>query len=109
MGGPLWEATLPLAESYTHTNPMSATCAAAGPATDSPWLAAKTCIPCRGGVPPLNGEEVAARFAQKNFSILFDIHILREQARVEVSPLEARPPHPSPSAVSLKAKLRIER
>jgi len=50
----------------------------------------------------------AARFAQ-NFSILFDIHILREQARVEVSPLEARLPHPSPRAVSLKAKLRIER
>src|SRR5260221_12673886 len=60
MGGPLWEATLPLAESYPHTNPISAPRAAAGPATDSPWLAAKKCIPCRGGVPPLNGEELAA-------------------------------------------------
>ena len=51
----------------------------------------------------------AARFAQKNFSILLDTHILREQARAEVSPLEARLPHPSPSAVSLKVELRIER
>src|SRR5258708_8743066 len=39
---------------------MPAPRAEAGPATDSPWLAAKTCIPCRGGVPPLNGEELAA-------------------------------------------------
>lgn len=25
-----------------------------------PGLAAKTCVPCRGGVPPLKGEELAA-------------------------------------------------
>jgi hypothetical protein len=51
----------------------------------------------------------AARFAQKNSSILLDTHILREQARAEVSPFEARLPLRSPSAVSFKAKLRIER
>src|SRR6266446_2221700 len=78
MGGPLWEATLPLAESYTHTNPMSATRAAAGPATDSPWLAAKTCIPCRGGVPPLNGEELAALQTQvTGWNVIEDHHITK--------------------------------
>ena len=51
----------------------------------------------------------AARFAQKNFSILLDTHILREHARAEVSPFRARLPLGSPWAVSLKAKLRIER
>jgi hypothetical protein len=50
----------------------------------------------------------AARFAQKNSSILLDTHILGRQARAEVSPFQARLPLPSPSAVSLKAKLRIE-
>ena len=50
----------------------------------------------------------AGRFAQKNFSILLDTHILREHSRVEVSPFEARLPLRGPSAVSLKAKLRIE-
>src|SRR5437870_4855597 len=44
----------------------------------------------------------------ENSSILLDIHILREQARREVSPFEARLPLRSPSAVSLIAKLRIE-
>src|SRR5207245_6489281 len=47
----------------------------------------------------------AARFAQRNVSILLDTHILREQPRVEVSPFEARLPLRSPSAVSLLAKL----
>jgi len=65
---------------YTHTNPVSAT----------------------------RVRIAAARFAQKNLSILLDTHIFREHARVEVSPFEARLPHSSPSAVSLKAKLRIE-
>jgi hypothetical protein len=32
----------------------------------------------------------ATRFAQENSSILLDTHILREQARDEVSPFEAR-------------------
>jgi hypothetical protein len=66
---------------YTHTNPVSAT----------------------------RVRIAAARFALKNFSILLDTHILREQARGEVSPFEARLPLRSPSAVSLLAKLRIER
>jgi hypothetical protein len=43
----------------------------------------------------------AARFAQKSSSILLDTHILGGQARAEVSPLQARLPLPSPSAVSL--------
>jgi hypothetical protein len=43
----------------------------------------------------------AARFAQKNSSILLDTHILGEQARGKVSPFEARLPLRSPSAVSL--------
>ena len=51
----------------------------------------------------------AAPFAQKNFSILLDRCILGEQDRAEVSPFEARLPLRSPSAVSLKAKLRVER
>jgi len=49
------------------------------------------------------------RFVVKDSSILLDIDILREQARGEVSPFEARLPLRSPSAVSLIAKLRIER
>jgi hypothetical protein len=48
-------------------------------------------------------------FAQKSFSIVLDTHIRGEQARAEVSPCEAGLPLRSPSAVSLKAKLRIER
>jgi hypothetical protein len=51
----------------------------------------------------------AAPFAQKNLSILLDTHMLKEQDDVEVSPFEARLPLRSPNAVSLKAKLRIER
>jgi len=56
----------------------------------------------------------AACFAMRpvspqKFSILLDTHILREQARAEISPFEARLPLRSPSAVSLLAKLRIER
>jgi hypothetical protein len=61
---------------------------------------------------PLSATRVriaAARFALTNSSILLDTHILGEQARAEVSPFEARLPLRSPSAVSLLAKLRIER
>jgi len=66
---------------YTHTNPVSAT----------------------------RVRFAAARFAQKNVSILLDAHILREQARAEVSPFEARHPLRSPSAVSLIAPHRALR
>ena len=57
----------------------------------------------------LGASYFAAPFAQKNFSILLDRCILGEQDRAEVSPFEARLPLRSPSAVSLKAKLRVER
>ena len=53
---------------------------------------------------PLSATRVripAARFAQKNFSILLDTHILGEQARGKVSSFEARLPLRSPSAVFL--------
>jgi len=42
----------------------------------------------------------ATPFAQKSFSILLDTHILGEQDRAEILPLEARLPLRSPSAVS---------
>jgi hypothetical protein len=51
----------------------------------------------------------AAPFARKKSSIPLDTHFLGEQDHVEVSPFEARLPLRSPNAVSLKAKLRIER
>jgi len=50
----------------------------------------------------------AARFAQKNSSILLDTRIREEQHHVEVSLFEARLPLRSPNAVSLKVKHRIE-
>jgi len=48
-------------------------------------------------------------FAQRKFSILLDTRTFEEQYQVEVSLFEARLPLPSPFAVSLKDKLRIER
>ncbi len=51
----------------------------------------------------------ATPFAQENLSILLDTRTLGEQAHVEFSPFEVRLPLRSPTAVSLKAKLRIER
>ena len=51
----------------------------------------------------------AAFFAQKNLSILLDTQALEEQDHAEISPFAARLPLHSPNAVSLKAKLRIER
>jgi 4a-hydroxytetrahydrobiopterin dehydratase len=49
---------------YTHTNPVSATPTLSPPsariAVVMSDLAAKACIPCRGGVPPLKGEELAS-------------------------------------------------
>jgi hypothetical protein len=62
---PLWEETLPMAPHSTATR-------APGSATS-----------VRIATTPI---------AQKNFSILLDTHILREQARDEVSPFEARLP-----------------
>ncbi len=50
-----------------------------------------------------------APFAQKNLSILLDTHTLEEQDHLEVSLFEAKLPLRTPNAVSLKAKLRIER
>src|SRR4029077_7625931 len=51
----------------------------------------------------------AASFAQKSLSINLDTHVREEQDDLEVSPFEARLPLRSPRAVSLTAKLRIER
>src|SRR5712692_718454 len=51
----------------------------------------------------------SAPFAQMSLSILLDTHVREEQDHLEVSPVEARLPLPSPRAVSLTAKLRIER
>src|SRR5713226_7834828 len=70
---PLWAETLPMAP---HSTPAQA-----------PGSATRVRI-------------ASTPFAQKNFSILLDTHILREQARDEVSPFEARLPLHSPSAVS---------
>ncbi len=55
------------------------------------------------------GAIAAAPFVRKNLSILLDTRILEEQDHVEVSSFEARLPLSSPKAVSLKAKLHIER
>ena len=39
-------------------------------------LAAKTCVPCRGGVPPLKGAELAALAAQvKDWQVVGEHHI----------------------------------
>jgi 4a-hydroxytetrahydrobiopterin dehydratase len=39
-------------------------------------LAAKTCVPCRGGVPPLKGAELAALAAQvKDWQLVGEHHI----------------------------------
>ena len=39
-------------------------------------LAAKTCVPCRGGVPPLNGAELAALAAQvRGWEVVGEHHI----------------------------------
>jgi len=51
----------------------------------------------------------AAPFAQKSLSINLDTHVREEQDDLEVSLFEARLPLRSPRAVSLTAKLRIER
>src|SRR5262249_14531441 len=44
-------------------------------------LATKTCVPCRGGVPPLKGEELAAMHDQlpnkANWKIVDEHHITR--------------------------------
>jgi 4a-hydroxytetrahydrobiopterin dehydratase len=43
---------------------------------DMPGLAAKTCVPCRGGVPPLTGPELAALAAQvKDWQVVGEHHI----------------------------------
>ena len=39
-------------------------------------LASKTCVPCRGGVPPLKGEELAAIHRQ-HWKIVNEHHITR--------------------------------
>src|SRR5216683_7190560 len=56
-----------------------------------------------------SGSSAAAPFAQENLSILLDTQALEEQDHAEISPFAARLPLHSPNAVSLKAKLRIER
>ena len=46
---------------------------------------------------------------KRNYSIVLDTHTLGEQDHVVVSPFKARLPLPSPNAVSLAAKFRVER
>lgn len=43
-------------------------------------LAAKTCVPCRGGIPPLAGDELAELHSQlhTNWTIVEDHHLRRE-------------------------------
>jgi hypothetical protein len=69
--------------------------------------------PFESGEPKKSPDLVAfrqiSRFAQENFLILLDMHTRGEQDHVEVSPSEARFPLRNPNAVSLKAKVRIER
>lgn len=41
-------------------------------------LAAKTCVPCRGGIPPLNGEELAALQTQVDgWNVVEEHHITK--------------------------------
>lgn len=42
-------------------------------------LAAKTCVPCRGGVPPLKGEELAALAGQVEGWKVVEEHHLEKQ------------------------------
>jgi 4a-hydroxytetrahydrobiopterin dehydratase len=42
-------------------------------------LAAKTCVPCRGGVPPLKGQDLAALHKQvPQWQVVDDHHISRQ-------------------------------
>ncbi len=43
-------------------------------------LAAKTCVPCRGGIPPLAGDELTDLHSQlgTNWTIVEDHHLRRE-------------------------------
>jgi len=41
-------------------------------------LASKTCVPCRGGVPALQGEELAALLAQvEGWQVVNDHHLIK--------------------------------
>ena len=42
-------------------------------------LASKTCVPCRGGVPPLKGQELAALHKQvPEWQVVNEHHIIRQ-------------------------------
>ena len=43
-------------------------------------LAAKDCVPCRGGVPPLRGEEIQGLLAQlgNDWTVIDDHHLYKE-------------------------------
>jgi hypothetical protein len=88
---------------------------AASRASPSNGFARKATAPCSRALTRTRSFDLAdfriaaAPFEQKSFSILLDTHILGEQARAEVSLFAARLPLRSPSAVSLKVKLRTER
>jgi 4a-hydroxytetrahydrobiopterin dehydratase len=45
-------------------------------------LAAKTCVPCRGGVPPLQGEELQKLLAQlgNDWTVVEDHHLHKDYA-----------------------------
>jgi 4a-hydroxytetrahydrobiopterin dehydratase len=69
MTRPQWEEILPMAPHSTPTRTPCPQRASVSPTLAPPSariavvisdLAAKACVPCRGGVPPLKGEELAS-------------------------------------------------
>src|SRR5712692_2503377 len=84
---PLWEETLPMARNSTPTRTLCPQRASVSPTLARPSarmavvmsdLAAKTCVPCRGGVLPLKGEELAALEKQVDrWNVIEEHHITR--------------------------------
>src|SRR6266852_1289382 len=87
MTGPLWEETLPLARILHPHEPPCPQRASVSPALAPPSariavvmsdLAAKTCVPCRGGMPPLKGEELGSLQMQVDgWNVIEEHHITK--------------------------------
>jgi len=58
--------------------PVAARCGKLGVEVSMPSLAEKTCVPCKGGIPPLQGEELRKLMQQlPQWKAIKDHHIVR--------------------------------